>query len=101
LDSPLKFIPLRRALFYNKNNVQKEDFKVLYLLVALMSRGAHVKDQLMVEEDHHSKFIQRLLSVYTNQSYKRSREVNPKLQLLTSLFLVNARVSGTFVEHRR
>jgi hypothetical protein len=59
-ESPLKDRDLRRILVRNN----EEDFAVIYMIDALLSRGAHVKDQLLVEETHCLKFIKRLKDVY-------------------------------------
>lgn len=67
LPSPLSD-PLLRATLYLKSK-GKEDFAAVYMIDALLSRGAHVKDQLMVHEEHRQRFIDRLISLY-NESRK-------------------------------
>jgi hypothetical protein len=60
LDSPLADNNLRRTLFYKGD----EDFAAVYMVDALLSRGAHVKDQLLVYEAHRSAFIKKLIDIY-------------------------------------
>lgn len=60
LPSPLGEHTLRLKLMHK----QDEDFPVIYLIDALLSRGAHVKDQLLIVPEHRSKFIKMLTDVH-------------------------------------
>lgn len=63
LLSPLSDNRLRNALHLESNG--EEDFAAVYMIDALLSRGAHVKDQLMVHEEHRRRFIDRVISLYS------------------------------------
>ncbi|KAI6178966.1 RNA-directed RNA polymerase [Aphelenchoides besseyi] len=43
---------------------EKPDFAVFYMFDALMSRGAHVNDQLLVEPTHWDTFLEKVYSYY-------------------------------------
>lgn len=60
LKSPLADNSLRQILMFEG----KEDFEAVYLIDALLSRGAQVKDQLLVKEEHRRNFINRLVGEY-------------------------------------
>lgn len=60
----------------------RPDFEAIYMIYALLSRGAHVKDQLLVDSHHQRRFIECL-----KYSYSANRKVSLLiLKLLMSCF---------------
>ena len=66
LDSPFKDARLS----------MKTPFECRYLMAALISRGAHVKDQLLLEEAHRERFIELVDALHDeDRVHKRKKPV--------------------------